>query len=114
MSSLQNLLEKQKLEFQEKLLTKMWHEDSCPAHSKQMKSEDECDCIYSFVREEILSQLSTIQSQIVSAVKEKVEGMERGIVPNKEGEITYTHHTTVQGYNQALSDLSSWLEGEKK
>ena len=30
-----------------------WHETSCPAHSNNMGSESECDCLYSFVLESL-------------------------------------------------------------
>lgn len=62
--------------------------------------------------------LSTIQNEILNAVKEKVEGMEYKepvCVHNKSWcSCVDDEIMKIEGYNAALSDLSSWLEGEIK
>lgn len=43
---------------------KWWHELSCPAHSNQMQPEDECDCLYEAVMEDIDQALAEVRREM--------------------------------------------------
>lgn len=55
-----------KIEFDELHCHKAWHETTCPAHTNNMRPESECDCLYSFIGNEIrdfITQLLSSKSQ---------------------------------------------------
>jgi hypothetical protein len=99
MSTIQHLLEKQR----ESAKNQTWFHRIDDIH----EFDNTNDC---------LDFLSTMQQEILQAVKEKVEGMERHTTCDTEeckiNIFPICRHA--MGFNDALFEVSSWLEGEKK
>lgn len=102
MSTIQHLLEKQRKEF-ERLSITVYPEKCLEDKETIEKMKFLLPIAWDLFKPDLKVFLSTIQQEILQAVKEKVIEMRCST--------TITDY--ILPYNQALSDLSSWLEGDK-
>ena len=114
MNHLTKALENARREFEKLVVHKAWHESSCPAHSNQMRPENECNCIYDFIQDEIVASFSSSHLAILEALEKDMEGKKRRIVTEPAENERSDVNVWKTGYNTAIQDLLAFITDAKK
>ena len=105
MTNQKQFIESKLSKLSNKIDREAWHEANCPAHSNQMRPESECNCLFSYIKESVLPEVSTALKEIVEEHFKEIM-VEKFRLPEKFENMDY-YRCRKEGFNQALDQITS-------